>query len=79
MVPVKTEKVASKTQMTTNSSQTQQFLQAPANSASTVTASNYSDGQLAALVTTCGENDRDEWSTMILLLMATKQRFMLWD
>lgn len=66
--PVKTEKVASKTQTATNSSQTQQSSQAPANSASTVTASNYSDGQLAALVayygSTCGENDWDAWSTM---------------
>lgn len=66
--PVKTEKVASKTQTTTNSSQTQQSSQAPASSASTVTASNYSDGQLAALVayygSTCGENDWDAWSTM---------------
>lgn len=66
--PVKTEKVASKTQPATNSSQTQQSSQAPASSASTVTASNYSDGQLAALVayygSTCGENDWDAWSTM---------------
>lgn len=66
--PVKTEKVASKTQSATNSSQTQQSSQAPASSASTVTASNYSDGQLAALVayygSTCGENDWDAWSTM---------------
>lgn len=66
--PVKTEKVASKTQTATNSSQTQQSSQAPASSASTVTASNYSDGQLAALVayygSTCGENDWDAWSTM---------------
>ena len=66
--PVKTEKVASKTQAATNSSQTQQSSQAPASSASTVTASNYSDGQLAALVayygSTCGENDWDAWSTM---------------
>lgn len=66
--PVKTEKIASKTQSATNSSQTQQSSQAPASSASTVTASNYSDGQLAALVayygSTCGENDWDAWSTM---------------
>lgn len=66
--PVKTEKVASKTQTATNSSQTQQSSQAPASSVSTVTASNYSDGQLAALVayygSTCGENDWDAWSTM---------------
>lgn len=66
--PVKTEKVASKTQTATNSSQTQQSSQAPASSASTVTASNYSDGQLAALVayygSTCGEDDWDAWSTM---------------
>lgn len=66
--PVKTEKVASKTQTVMNSSQTQQSSQAPASSASTVTASNYSDGQLAALVayygSTCGENDWDAWSTM---------------
>lgn len=66
--PVKTEKVASKTQTATNSSQTQQSSQAPASSASTVTASKYSDGQLAALVayygSTCGENDWDAWSTM---------------
>ena len=66
--PVKTEKVASKTQTATNSSQTQQSSQAPASSASAVTASNYSDGQLAALVayygSTCGENDWDAWSTM---------------
>lgn len=66
--PVKTEKIASKTQSATNSSQTQQSSQAPASSASTVTASNYSDGQLADLVayygSTCGENDWDAWSTM---------------
>lgn len=66
--PVKTEKVASKTQTATNSSQTQQSSQAPVSSASTVTASNYSDGQLAALVayygSTCGEDDWDAWSTM---------------
>lgn len=66
--PIKTEKVVSKTQTATNSSQTQQSSQAPASSASTVTASNYSDGQLAALVayygSTCGENDWDAWSTM---------------
>lgn len=66
--PVKTEKVALKTQTVMNSSQTQQSSQAPASSASTVTASNYSDGQLAALVayygSTCGENDWDAWSTM---------------
>lgn len=66
--PVKTEKVASKTQTATNSSQTQQSSQAPASSVSTVTASNYPDGQLAALVayygSTCGENDWDAWSTM---------------
>ena len=66
--PVKTEKVASKTQTVMNSSQTQQSSQAPASSVSTVTASNYSDGQLAALVayygSTCGENDWDAWSTM---------------
>lgn len=66
--PVKTEKVASKTQTATNSSQTQQSSQAPASSVSTVTASNCSDGQLAALVayygSTCGENDWDAWSTM---------------
>ena len=66
--PVKTEKVASKTQTVMNSSQTQQSSQAPASGASTVTASNYSDGQLAALVayygSTCGENDWDAWSGM---------------
>lgn len=66
--PVKTEKVASKTQTVMNSSQTQQSSQAPASSVSTVTASNYSDGQLAALVayygSTCGENDWDAWSGM---------------
>ena len=66
--PVKTEKVASKTQTVMNSSQTQQSSQAPASGASTVTASNYSDGQLAALVayygSTCGENDWDAWSIM---------------
>lgn len=67
--PVKTEKVASKTQTTTNSSQQQPSQAQPTSSSvATATASNYSDGQLAALVayygSTCGENDWDAWSTM---------------
>ncbi|WP_282457808.1 hypothetical protein [Ligilactobacillus aviarius] len=67
--PVKTEKVASKTQPTTNSSQQQPSQAQPtSSSAATATASNYSDGQLAALVayygSTCGENNWDAWSTM---------------
>lgn len=55
--PVKTEKV----QTTVNSSQPQQSSQ------STLNASSFSNGQLAALVayygSTCGENDWDAWST----------------
>lgn len=63
--PVKTEKIISKTQTTTNSKQSQQSSQVA--STPTVNASNFSNGQLAALVayygSTCGENDWDAWST----------------
>ncbi|WP_283601600.1 zinc ribbon domain-containing protein [Ligilactobacillus aviarius] len=66
--PAKTEKAVPKTQTANDSNEQQQSSQAPASSASTVTASNYSDGQLATLVayygSTCGENDWDAWSTM---------------